>query len=281
MTLFNALKIKEFVSVKQMSSFRMGGQVRFFAVPSSEDELIAALDFARSSNLPCKVVGSGTNIFFADGLIDILLLRLGKGFIFVEHIPEGILVGAAVSVERLVRLFPNQLCIFMGLPGTVGGAIKGNSGVRLADDFIGFAQICKKVKVFDGQEIKWMNMRDVKIGYKYCKVDGIILSAIIDFEQIRNLWGVLPNRPAVEPYPTVGCVFRNPSVDLSAGELIDEMGFKGTRVGGVMVSNIHANFFLNVGGARFSDVEELIFQIKDRAKRELQIDLELEVQIIK
>ncbi len=281
--MFKKVLVKELVSLKNSTSFKMGGKARYLVVANDEEDLKGALELSSGVGLPWVVLGGGTNLLLADGVLNYIFIRLGKGFVGVRALEGGLLeVGAGTPVERLVRLKPYEFSIFFGLPGTVGGGLKGNAGVRIGNRYVGLLDACERVRVMrrDG-EVAWVEAEALPKGYRYSGIDGIILSAVFDPERLREFWGIIPQRPVVEPFPNAGCVFKNPSPEWSAGRLIDELGFKGVRRGDAMVSRLHANFILNVGDARFEDVMGLVEEIQDKAKRERGIDLELEIQVIR
>ena len=283
MGLFHKLEIKENVPMRNLTSFKIGGRVRYFVVPKNEEELLMVLNVARELGVQPFVLGAGTNLLVRDeGVLDLLVIRLGKGFSCVRPLSGGRWeVGAAVGVDKLIKLDPLSFSLFLGLPGTIGGGLKGNAGVRVGNQFIGIADICESVRImnFSG-EIREVRSNELVKGYRYTDISGIILSAVFCVDRMEQWRGYVPARVVVEGFPNAGCVFKNPSPDVSAGKLIDEMGFKGYRVGDAMVSNIHANFILNVGKARFSDVIQIIDEIRECAKNKRGIDLELEIKVV-
>ncbi len=284
MELFRRLEIKEGVQIRNLTSFKIGGFARYFVVPRDEEELRISLEVAGELGVRWFVLGGGTNLLVWDeGVLDYLFIRLGKGFSGIKDLGSGRWeVGAGVGVDRLVRLDPNAFSIFMGLPGTIGGGLKGNAGVRVGSEFVGLADVCEGIRVLDySGEVRIIRSEDLVKGYRYTDIDGIILSAVFSSDRTRPWWGYIPSRPVVEGYPNAGCVFKNPLPDLSAGRLIDELGFKGYRVGDAMVSRLHANFILNLGSARFSDVMQIIEEIRQRAKEERGINLELEIRVVR
>ncbi len=280
--IFSRIHIKQNLPVKGFSSFKIGGNVRFFTVVNSVDEIRACLDFASQFGVGVFILGAGTNVLFGDGLLNYFFIKLGKGFSYIREDSSGLVVGAAVPVARLVQMYSLDLSVFSGLPGTVGAAVKGNSGVRIAGEYVSFLDMCKRVSVlsFSG-EIYSLDVEDLSKAYRRSGIDGIILDVLVVPECLDRFKGVIPQRPVVEPFPNIGCIFKNPSKDLPAGKLIDSLGFKGYRVGDAMVSQIHANFILNVGEARFCDVLALIEKIASEVRRQRGIELELEIQVVK
>ncbi len=284
MDLFRRIAIKENVPIKNLTSFKIGDKVRYFAVPKDEEELAEVLALARKIGIRPFLLGGGTNLLVWDeGILDRLIIRLGKDFSFVRQIDSDRWeVGAGLRVDRLVRLDPEGFSVFMGLPGTVGGGIKGNAGVRVGDEFIGLADVCESLRIMDySGQVKQVRSQDLVKGYRYTNIDGIILSSVFSLEKLKPWRGYVPFRIVVEKFPNAGCIFKNPSPEVSAGRLIDEAGFKGYRVGDAMVSRIHANFILNLGQARFADVMRIIDRVREKVRKEQRVELELEIHVLR
>ncbi len=284
MGLFHRLEIKENIPIRNLTSFKIGGKARYFVIPRDVEELQMVLEAVTELGVEPFILGSGTNLLVWDeGVLNRLFIRLGKGFSYIKRLDGNRWeIGAGVGVDRLVRLDPSSFSLFLGLPGTIGGGLKGNAGVRVGDKFVGIADICESVRVmsYSGQ-IREIRNRDLVKGYRYTNIDGIILSSTFCVDRMEQWRGYVPARVVVEGFPNAGCVFKNPSPDVSAGKLIDEMGFKGYRVGDAMVSNVHANFILNMGRARFSDVMQIVDEIKECARNRRGIDLELEIKVVR
>ncbi len=279
--MFEKLLVKENVPLRNMSSFRIGGMGRFFLPASSVDELRQALEFARDWGIRLIPIGRGTNILFGEGVLNYFFVKLSGELGVIEE-EDGLLkVGAGADVSRLVSMLRDRLSVFRGLPGTVGGAVKGNAGVRIGDVYVNFMDVVERLAVMDeAGRIEVLYSKDIDKGYRFADVDGIVLFAWIRPDLISDFWGIVPQRVVVEPYPNAGSIFKNPSMDVSAGYLIDLCGFKGRRLGGAMVSRVHANFILNVDDAGFDDVYSLIEEIEGVVFERTGYRLEREIRII-
>ena len=173
-----------------------------------------------------------------------------------------------------------------GIPGSVGGALRMNAGAMGGALF----DVAESVRLmsYDGM-VHDRAARELGAGYRGCPAltTHIALSAVLRGrpgspevirqrmnEYSRKRWR---SQPAA---PSAGCIFKNPGPTIPAGRLIEELGLKGRRVGGAVVSTVHGNFIVNEGGATAADVLELIAQIKARARAERGIELHTEVEII-
>jgi UDP-N-acetylenolpyruvoylglucosamine reductase len=172
-----------------------------------------------------------------------------------------------------------------GIPGSLGGALSMNAGAMGASIF----DLVESVRTMDySGSIEERPPSELELGYRCCPSlwDRVVLGAVLsgdpsDQETIaQTLAAFSDKRWSTQPAaPSAGCIFRNPS-SIPAGQLIDELGFKGTRVGGALVSEMHANFIVNTGSATAADFMTLIGLIQERARQERGIELETEVVMI-
>ncbi len=275
--------IQENISVKGLSSFKIGGKARYFSVANNTDELKAIIDFCEYTGVPFLVIGGGTNILFEDAALDVCLIRLSGDFSKYKINGRDIITGAGVSLAAIIsgasKIEPG-INIFAGLPGTVGGAIKGNAGVKIKDKNIGALDALKELSLLRGKRTCRIRRGEIEYGYRYAKLDGIILGAEFELDCFSPFQGHIVERPKVEPFPNIGCIFKNPNEELSAGLLIDKAGLKGTRVGGAMVSTVHCNFILNIDNASYRDIMELIGLIQQAVEKKFKIRLELEAKVV-
>lgn len=281
--MFKKLIIKENVPLRNMCSFRIGGIGRFFLPASSVDELKQALEFARDWDIRLMPIGRGTNILFGEGMLNYFFVKLSGEFLKIERIGTDLIkIGAGVDLSKLVSVTGESLSVFRGLPGTVGGAVKGNAGVRIGNTYVNFMDAVERIVIIDEiGEIRELSSDNIEKGYRFTNIEGIILYVWIRPDLISNFRGIMPQRIVVEPYPNAGSIFKNPSIEVSAGYLIDLCGFKGRRLGGAMVSRIHANFILNVDDASFEDVHSLIKEIEEVVFERTGYKLEREIRIMR
>ena len=197
--------------------------------------------------------------------------------------------GAAVPLTALIshsaRAGLAGLEILTGIPGTVGGALRGNAGGRQG----AIGQFVRRATVLDpADEIQVRERDDLSFADRESNLDEpVILSAEFELEpedpesvvrRMRRIWIIKKEN---QPYghQSSGCIFKNPTPDVSAGALIDQAGLKGTRVGGAEVSDRHANFIVAHPGAKASDVLQLIDRIRQRVWQQFGYELELQIQV--
>jgi UDP-N-acetylmuramate dehydrogenase len=270
--------------------FRLGGPAAFLARPRTLDELVGLLRRCRDESIPFKVLGGGSNVLVRDEGVKALVLHLESPAFSDVTIRDGrIEAGAAVPLTALIsqstRAGLAGLEFLTGIPGTVGGALLGNAGDRQ----VSIGQLVDRVTVIDAAvEIKVRDRDDLRFADRESNLDElVILSAEFALERadpevvvrrMRRIWIVKKEN---QPYghQSSGCIFKNPTTDLSAGMLIEQAGLKGTRYGGAEVSDRHANFIVAQPGASASDVLHLIDQIRQRVWQQFGYELELQIQI--
>jgi UDP-N-acetylmuramate dehydrogenase len=270
--------------------FRLGGPAAFLARPRTLDDLVGLLRRCRDESIPFKVLGGGSNVLVRDEGVKALVLHLESPAFSDVTIRDGrIEAGAAVPLTALIsqstRAGLAGLEFLTGIPGTVGGALLGNAGDRQ----VSIGQLVDRVTVIDAAvEIKVRDRDDLRFADRESNLDElVILSAEFALERadpevvvrrMRRIWIVKKEN---QPYghQSSGCIFKNPTTDLSAGMLIEQAGLKGTRYGGAEVSDRHANFIVAQPGASASDVLHLIDQIRQRVWQQFGYELELQIQI--
>lgn len=307
-------KIQENVLLAQHCNYKIGGPARYFCDATTEEEIRSAILFAREKRVPIFILGSGTNLLFADEGYNGLVLKpnLQK----LEAIGGIVEVGAGALVSDLLNFTISHSLSGLewsgGLPGTVGGAVRGNAGA-----FKG--EIKDRIVSVDSLEIDALEKISreksaCRFGYRssiYKEKGGkeIILSAQIRLEKgdsekisagIQEKINYRLQRHPME-YPNTGSTFKNVDLNLVPAKvreafakvvkldpfpviptafLITEAGLKGTRSGGAMVSPKHANFIINADNAKSADVKALIAIVKQRVFDKFEIHLEEEIQIV-
>ncbi|MFT7880208.1 MAG: UDP-N-acetylmuramate dehydrogenase [Sulfurimonas sp.] len=206
------------------------------------------------------------------------LMKLGKDFATITQ-EEGMLtIGAATPTGRIVsyarkhNIAGFEFCA--KLPGTLGGMLAMNAGVKEYEVF----NILHSVKI-NG---KWINVEDIEHGYRYAKLGGIATEARFEIREGFNqtlLDTLLSWRSNQPPEPSAGSVFKNPDGDY-AGRLIEAVGLKGMKKGGMQWSPIHANFLINLGNGTFEDAIYLIREAKEEVKKLFDITLKEEIKIL-
>jgi UDP-N-acetylmuramate--alanine ligase len=272
------------------TTLRVGGRADFFVEPVSEGDLAAVLKLCSASKLPFTILGRGSNLLIRDGGIRGVVISLGhETFSRVQIVGEHMHCGAGaklktVSVEAR-RAGLAGLEFLEGIPGSVGGALRMNAGAMGAWMF----EVVEQIRFMDFSGVAHeRKASEVNVEYRGCPLfkTHIALGAVLRgtpsskevIQERANQYNA--KRWETQPaQPSAGCIFKNPKT-VPAGKLIDELGLKGTKRGGAMVSTVHGNFIVNEGNATAKDVLELIDFIKQTAKAQRGIELETEVEIL-
>ena len=282
-------RLKLNISLSKYTTFKVGGRARFFFEPKNTRELISILKESHKLRLACYVIGNGSNLLVSDKGLDAAVIRLSNPYFqridFKKNRAEA---GSGLTVRHLLEKAKNQglggLEFLAGIPGTVGGALVMNAGIKT--DSIG--SLIKEVKVIDSNnEIRILKGSRLRFAYRKSNLAKyIILSAKFKLikksrQQIdQSIRDFLKKRWEAQDVSafSAGCVFKNPISD-SAGRLIDLCGLKGKRIGDAQISGRHANFIINRGRAKAEDILKLIGFVKDRVKEKFGINLEEEIKI--
>ena len=265
-----------------LCTFRIGGPCRRLIRPRCAGELIEAVRAARSFGEPCAVLGCGSNVLFCDGVENVSLISTrGLGGI-VPVRPNVWRVGAGVSLPRLSHLVGKagfaDLTFACGIPGTVGGGIFMNAGAHGKC----FGACVTSVLAYDPDcgEIKTYFQKELNISYRksiFQYNNEIVLNVTLTWRDPQDPAVIAARaealraaRFAAQPLlePSAGSTFRRPSPEVPIGKIFDELGLKGLSHGGAVVSEKHAGFIVNRGGATADDVLALIEEIQNVTERE-------------
>lgn len=293
-SLQNALvnNVKRDVSLKEYTTFKIGGPAKYFFVAMTTDDLVRAVTTAKKLNIPYCLLGSGANVLVSDkgfsGLIIIAKNEQIKISDTLVKAESGASIGSLVLAT--VQHGLKGIECWAGIPGTVGGSIYGNMGLpQVKKGFI--SDWLTTVEVLrDGERI---TMTNKECGFKYRHSifktnNDIILEATFQLEKsddkkasIELMKDYQKKKARAQPLdlPSSGCIFKNPK-GMSAGKLIDDLGLKGKTIGGARVSEKHGNFIHNLGGARAEDVVMLISLIKQKVRTHHRIQLEEEINFV-
>ena len=275
------------------TSFRIGGPARRMAFPERGEQLVLLMGFAEDCGARPLVIGNGTNLLAPDRGLDRLVVNT-SAMSRVELGPEPytIQAEAGVSLARLADFACKQgltgLEFAHGIPGTLGGAVCMNAGAYDGE----MKQVVRSVTLlFPEEGVRTLSCEEMDFGYRHSllsdRPDGVVLSAVLrlaegnEEETREKMRSLMVRRKASQPleYPSAGSTFKRPT-GYFAGTLIDQCGLKGLTVGGAQVSEKHAGFVINLGGATCADVTELIRKVQDRVWTEKCVRLEPEVKII-
>ena len=288
------LKVAQDEPMSRHTSFRVGGPAKRMAFPSSGEQVVLLLDYARACGARPLVIGNGTNLLAPDAGLDRLVIDTSAGLNRLEKgdEPEVLTAEAGVSLARLADFACKQglagLEFAHGIPGTVGGAVCMNAGAYDGE----MKQVIENVTVlFPEEGVRTLSCGEMDFSYRHSLLtdhpDAVVLRASFrlapgDREAIHDrMRELMARRKASQPleYPSAGSTFKRP-VGYFAGTLIEQCGLKGLTVGGAQVSEKHAGFIINTGTATAADVLALIRQVQERVFAEKGVRLEPEVRII-
>lgn len=287
-----ALEIRENEPMSEHCSFKIGGPARLMLLPSSAEEAASALAILRSSGAQVLIVGSCTNLLIPDEGYPGAVVRMSKPASSMELLDAARIRAQAGATLNALAVFAAQheltgLEFAHGIPGSVGGGVAMNAGAYGGEmrDVLESAEYVDK----DGV-ISTLSGDALGLSYRhsaFSDTDKLITSAVFrltpgDGEAVRaRMNELIEKRRASQPLdmPSAGSTFKRPKTGYAAA-LIDEAGLKGLRVGGAMVSTKHAGFVVNAGGATYSDVIELMREMRRRVYEFSGVLLEPEVKII-
>lgn len=280
--------IQENKPLRELCTFGIGGPARFFVEVRSVDEAREALDLARMQNLPFHVLGKGSNTLFDDrGYNGVIICN--KIDFFEEPFPGVFHVGGGYSFSLLGVQTARQgwagLEFASGIPGSIGGAVFMNAGANGAEA----ADALESVDFLSADgSLRQYRKEELNFSYRtsaFQQLSGIITGATFALapapEARKRQLEIIDYRKSTQPYSdkSAGCVFRNPT-GASAGALIDRAGLKGLSIGGAKVSEKHANFIVNTGGASAAQVLELVSRIRSEVQERAGVDLESEIRLV-
>ena len=274
------------------TTMRVGGTALWYAEPKHTEDLRSLVEASNHFSIPRVMLGRGSNLIIPDEGYDGLVLRL-RGDFWNEisaRSDDSFVVGAGARLKDICRLACQRELVgfefLEGIPGTLGGALRMNAGAmgwEIYDlvEWVSFLLPDGSIHEIPGNQLN--------IGYRYCREakDGIALRAKLkaegksDHKAIRSaIEELAQKRRATQPREaSAGCIFKNPDKQ-SAGWLIENCGMKGERIGSAVVSDVHANFIVNEGGATAEDVISLMQKVRKRVNQETQVTLEPEVGLL-
>lgn len=277
-------------SLAKYTTMRVGGPAAIFITAEDLTDLRLTLQTVKDYELPLLILGRGSNLLVSDTGFPGVVLRLGHEFKHVSVEGTEITTGAGVALGTIVQTASRHglggLAFAVGIPGTIGAAIAVNAGAHGSD----LGAVTQKI-VYYSRDLELRTATSAALGFSYrnCNLPpgAIIIEARLGLEEaeadmvkheMETNW---KRRKRSQPLdmPSAGSVFKNPS-DNQAAKLIDEAGLKGHAVGGAMVSQKHANFFVNTGEATGADFYTLISEVTARIKETFDVELELEIRLV-
>jgi UDP-N-acetylmuramate dehydrogenase len=293
--LFPSAKFDE--PLKRYTAWKIGGPADALLEPTDAEELIEAVEMARGHGVPVTVLGGGTNVLVRDGGIRGLTIRLAKSLTGVQVKGRSVSAEAGVLYPVLANTTAGSglkgLEFATGIPGTVGGAVYMNAGAYGGEtkDVLDWADVFQEGKVVRmHNDVETLLATSLRLAYRRSVLqdhpDWVVLRAGYTLEpgnpselkasikefRAQRMNGS-PNRPSC------GSTFKRPPGDFP-GRVIEAAGLKGTRVGQIEVSPVHANYLVNLGGGTAREALELIELVKEKVRERMGIDLEEEVRVM-
>ncbi len=290
-----SLNILERFPLKDLTTYKTGGEARYFASPTDEQEVLDYVSFSQKAKMPLIVIGGGSNVLIADGLLDACVMSslMLNAIDILDETDQYVTISAGAGVSTKVLL---AFCLehsltgaefLTGIPGTLGGALYGNAGAQgeTIEPIFRSARVVTK-------DLKVNNVARDKLTFSYRKLAWLeepvcILSMVLsmqktEIESVRQKIAHFAACKKGQPIgaKTAGCVFKNPGNGISAGKLIDQMGGKDLQVGGAAVSHCHANFIENKANATSTDIYNLVCLIKQKIQKTFGITLENEIKFL-
>ena len=294
--------IKKGEPMARHTSLKVGGPCDLYLEPATLEDLRIAVAFLTQQGMTLTTVGDGSNLLVNDGGVDGAVISLSGMETSVEEECHGdavhLTVPAGMKTQKLCRFAATKgyagLNFLAGIPGTVGGALAMNAGTTP----IAFESVLESLTIVEiSGKIRTVKRDALCLDYRQLSIEAkgrmdadfpIITSARFHLSRgdkttlMDERTGLLAKRKASQPVnlPSAGCFFKNPPGGPPAGKLIDDLGLKGETQGGAKISELHANYLVNTGGATASDILTLARRIKNRVRQNHGIELEEEVTLV-
>jgi len=291
-------KIKLNEPISKHTTWKLGGNSLFFSSPTNSEELLSMLDFVQKENVDYYLLGKGSNVLFPDegfpGMV-INMTNFEKDYFKIDG--ETVEVSAGMSnlvfIKNCAEHGLGGLEFLASIPGTLGGSVVQNAGFsRIKGQSNEIGDYVEEVVVITRSgELKNIFKEDIAFSYRDSNLRDYIVIRV-KLKGVKSKKELIQNestqnfeyRKRVQDlqHPTSGSVFKNPKeLNFSSGQLIEKVGLKGHRIGGAQISEKHANFFINIGNAKASEMMELIKLAKNKVFEEFGVWLEEEVRCIR
>lgn len=274
------------------TTFKIGGPADLFYEAKTESEIIKAVLLSRKYEVPYFILGGGSNLLVSDRGFRGLIIKINNDNLKVTPLKDGayrINTGAGIKLSALVSAALTYsltgLEFLVGIPGLLGGAVRGNAGAW----GMGIGDVLEKIKIFDKTgRVGWISKNDCRFGYRqsrFKKSGDVILEAAFVLEKRpkaeikKKITEFMAKRINQPKQSSAGCVFINPKPQ-AAGELIDRCELKDVISGDAQISGVHANFIVNLDKAKAADVIKLIALAKKKVKEKFGIALQEEICLV-
>jgi UDP-N-acetylenolpyruvoylglucosamine reductase len=284
------MNVERGVPLARLTTIGTGGPAAALARPQSAAELEEALRYAAGEGLAIVPVGLGSNLLAADEGVDALVVRLEGELAAVEIEGDFLRAGGgaanAVCLHRARDAGLGGLEFACAIPGTAGGGVKMNAGAYGRD----WSHVLVRALVASAEGSEWRSAAELDLAYRHSGLAPGEVVARVEFrleprprDEIKaTIAELVAQRKATQPTNkrTFGSVFKNPPGEIGAGRMLELCGLKGHRIGGAMVSPMHANFIENAGGATSADCVALMAEARRRAREQFGVELEREVAFV-
>jgi len=284
------IELSEGVALSRFTTLGTGGPARWFARPSTAEELVETLAWAAARDVVVEVVGLGSNLLVHDDGVEALVLRLAGDLAAVAVEGTELVAGGgatnAVCLHRARDAGLGGLEFASAIPGTAGGGVRMNAGAYGRE----WRDVLVDAVVADATGVRTVAVAELELAYRH---SGLRAGEVVAGVRVRleprdpakikeEVTRLLAQRKATQPTTkrTFGSVFKNPKHELGAGRMLEECGLKGHRIGGALISPRHANFIENAGGATSADAIALMAEARRRAHERFGVELQHEVRFL-
>jgi UDP-N-acetylmuramate dehydrogenase len=281
------------VPMARYTTFRAGGKVAALCFAKNLPQLQDLMSCLKEGGIPYLIIGKGSNLLVKDTGFEGVMIGLKGDFARVEknaHEKNLLLAGGGVTVHALLQYCTEEglsgLEFLAGVPGTVGGSVTMNAGAWGMD----VGSVIREIRILTVEgDVMRKDRAELDFSYRRLAIPSgsVVLTAGFSVKEeapktiASRIAGYLKQRKEKQPleFPSAGSVFKNPLNDY-AGRLIEAAGLKGVRIGGAMISEKHANFIVNTGGAKAADILALMELAREKVVRQFGIELEAEITVV-
>ena len=280
------------VNLKKYNTYNVDCVALAIVFPNNIEQLKKVIKFCNENKIKVKLIGNGSNLIFSEKYYDIVFINL-KNFNNIDITDNIVTASSGVNLMKLAyrvsRAGLTGMEFATGIPATVGGAVYMNAGAYNSD----ISNVLISAKILDENlNIIELSNKDFGFSYRHSFLQEnrnlICLEATfkLEYGKKEEILELIENRKErrinSQPleFPSAGSVFRNPSKEIFAGKLIEDLGLKGKILGGAKISEKHANFIINTGNATGRDIKELILKIKSDVLEKYNVDLYVEQEFV-